>query len=154
MRSTESGFSDGVYFAASLENLAVAEQLLETGQYVIATYIAGVAVECLLLAYQMRAGVPHDAKHDLYRLAYNGNFWDAMPSKQRVAISAALGEVVARWRNNHRYRSEEAFRNFLTRNRLFVVTGSRTTRQDVVQYNAALVYLSAVRVIESGITRW
>ena len=154
MRSTESGFNELVYLAAAQEHLPVAEQLLLAQRYVPASYLAGVAVESILLAYQTRAGNAHDAGHDLFRLAENGHFWDGMSRRQKQAISGELNEVALRWRNNHRYRSERAFRSWLTANRLFRIGGLSTTVQDVVVFNAERLMDSAQRVVEVGVARW
>ena len=147
MRSTESGFNELVYLAAAEERLSEAGALFRQEHYVMAAYVSGVAVEALLLAYQMREGAAHDAKHSLARLAENGKFWEGMTRKQREAIAAALGEVMTRWRNNHRYRSERAFLDYLVRERLFV-------SEDIVRSNTGVLIESAYRVIETGVARW
>lgn len=154
MRSTESGFNELVYLAASQENLTVARELLDSGRYTAASFFAGLAVEALLLAYQTQAGTEHDAGHSLFRLAENGQFWAGMSRKQKEVLSAELSEVALHWRNNHRYRSEQAYRDWLIRNRLFVVGGNATTSQDVVIFNAELLLEAAQRIIEAGVARW
>ena len=111
-------------------------------------------MEAILLAYQTRASVPHDAGHDLFRLALNGNFWADMSRTQKQALTGELSEVALRWRNNHRYRSEQAFRLWLTANKLFVVQGGVPTSQDVVVYNAELLVEAAQRIVEVGVARW
>ena len=147
MRSTESGFNELVYLAAAEERLSEAEVLFGERRFVMAAYTAGVAVESLLIAYQTREGAAHDAKHSLRRLAENGKFWDGMTRKQKEAISAALGEVMTRWRNNHRFRSERAFRDFLSKDRLFA-------QGEIAQSNTEILLESAYRVIEIGVARW
>ena len=154
MQSSESGFNELVYLATSQEHLALAQRLLEQGYYVVASYLAGVAVESLFLAYQTRAKAPHDAKHSLSRLAENGKFWDGMTRPQKEAITAALTEVMTRWRNNHRYRSEQALREFIVKNKLFIISDSQTTREEGIKFNADLLVESATRVIEVGVARW
>ena len=154
MQSTESGFNELVYLAASQEHLMLSEHLLNQGHHVIASYLAGVAVEALFLAYQTRAKAPHDARHSLWRLAENGKFWEGMTRPQKEAITAALTEVMTRWRNNHRYRSEQALHEFFVKEKLFVVSGNQTTREDVVKFNADLLVESATRILEVGVARW
>ena len=154
MRSTESGFNAIVYLAAAEENLTACRELLDANRFVLASYVARVAVESLLLAYQTRLGAEHDAGHNLPHLAYNGRFWEGMPSKQKQSLTEALGEFVLRWRNNHRYRSEQAFRDWLTRNKLFIISGSITTKEDIAVFNTEILVEAAQRIVQVGVARW
>jgi HEPN domain-containing protein len=154
MRATESGFNEVVYYEAALERLKLARELLEGQQYIMAAYMAGVAVECMLMAYVHRVEAPLDAQHNLFRLADAGGFFDDMTRREREALTAELGEIVSRWRNNHRYRTDKAFQDFLTRNRLFVIEGNRTTRRNLVRYNAEILVESANRIVTAGVARW
>lgn len=125
MESTESGFSKVVYLEAAQERITSANRLLsqETPDYVMATYLGGVAVECLFHAYRMRARVADTAKHDLLIHSELGNFYGGLKSKQRAAVNALVSEVVARWRNNHRYRSASALRAYIVNKRLHFIEG-------------------------------
>lgn len=113
MRATESGFNQWVYLTAAQERITTANRLFhaEPPDYVLACYAAGVAVECLFHAYRERAGADNTARHDLGLHAQLGLFYDGMSSWQRQSVSALVSEVVSRWQNNHRYRSEEALRS-------------------------------------------
>ena len=156
MRSTESGFRERVYLTAAQERITTANLLLhaEPPDYVMACYAAGVAVECLFHAYRERAGVNDTARHDLGLHAQLGLFYDGMSSRQRQGVSALVSEVVSRWRNNHRYRSEEALRDFVVRHRLFATTGQSTTRSDALRYNAEQLMDAAIEVVTIGVRRW
>jgi HEPN domain-containing protein len=154
MLTTESGFGERVYFEAAQERIEEARLLFEQGRYVLASYMAGVAVECLFHAYRMRAGAEDMARHDLRQYAELGRFFDGMPRTQRDALTALLSVVVERWQNNHRYRSAPAMRDYVIRNRLHVTAGRSTTRRDVVEYNAEVLLGAAEEIVRVGVERW
>lgn len=157
MRSTESGFNEIVYVAACQERIRIATQLLNqtVPDYVMATYLSGVAVECLFHAYRIRAGAQDDAKHDLFRQAELGNFFGGMKRRQKEAVGALLGEVVSCWQNNHRYRSADALKAFVIARRLHITgPNSAATRDDPVKHNAERIVDAANELVTIGITRW
>ena len=156
MRATESGFSEVVYLASAQERITTANALLNqaTPDYVLATYLGGVAVECLFHAYRMRAGKDDSAKHDLFLHVGLGGFFEGMKRAQREAVSALLGDVVLRWRNNHRYRSTAAMRSFVLTRGLNKVLGQSATKQDPVRYNAEQLVEAATGIVNTEVTRW
>ena len=154
MRSTESGFNEEVYLAAAQEQLSAAEDLYSQKRYAVAAYMAGVAVEALFLAYLTRNNAVNDAQHSLFRLAVTSGFFENLPRAERERLNIELDSVALRWRNNHRYRSEKAYREFLIREKLYVIEGNRTIRDDVVLHNTETLLESARRLIHSGVTRW
>lgn len=156
MRSTESGFNELVYLAAAQERITEANLPLQAQppQYVLASYVSGVAVECLLHAYRIRAGVDDTAKHDLRLHAELGNFYDGMTRPQREAVAALIGETVSRWQNNHRYRSREALARFVIKHKLHITQGQSTTAKDVVQYNAEQLVNAVTEIVSVGVLRW
>lgn len=156
MRSTESGFSERVYLTAAQERITTANRLLQTEppDYVMACYLAGVAVECLFHAYRMRAGAPDTARHNIGLQARLALFYDGMSRGQREAVSALVGEVASRWQNNHRYRSTDALREFVVLHKLYVVKDQSTTRVDAVQYNAEQLVEAATEIVTAGVRRW
>ena len=108
-------FRAEVYKAAALEHAEDARVLFSARRYALAHYVAGLSVECLFLAYKARLD-PHASlrrDHNLRELAREGGIYSLVPSSQQAQIGSALGVVLLRWRNNHRYRSEEALRRFL-----------------------------------------
>jgi hypothetical protein len=154
MRSTESGFNEEVYLAAAQEKLSAAEDLCTQKRYAVAAYMAGVAVEALFIAYMTRRSVVNDAQHGLFRLAVISGFFEDLPRPERERLNGELDGVALRWRNNHRYRSEKAYREFLVREKLYVLEGSRTIREDIVLHSTDALVESARRLIHSGVTRW
>jgi len=130
MNATGSGFSETVYLAAAEERLSTAFKLLNDGapDYVMATYLGGVAVECLFHAYRMRADSEDVGKHNLAIQAELGRFYVGMKPELRQEVTGYIGEVVARWQNNHRYRSKDALHRYVVAKRLFIVEGKTTTK--------------------------
>jgi HEPN domain-containing protein len=154
MLATDSGFSEHVYIAAAQERMDDARLLFDQGRFVLASYTAGVAVECLFHAYRMRAGVEDMARHDLHPNAILGNFYTGMTRPQREALTALVTDVAERWQNNHRYRSAQAMREFVVRRRLHIISGRSTTRQDVAEYNADRLLTAAAEIVRVGVERW
>lgn len=70
MLSTESLFSERIYFEAAQERIATANMLLNQSKpdYAMASYTAGVAVERLFHAYRMHAGRENLAHHSLTQI--------------------------------------------------------------------------------------
>ena len=156
MHSTESGFNENIYFYAAQERLTEANLWLKAKppQYVMACYLAGVAVECVLYAYSTRAKVKDTWKHNLGTHALRGTFYDHMSDAERERMGKLLGEMSGRWQNNHRYRSKEGLRAFFVKEGLFVVKGHQTTKRDVVEYNAEILVNAATEIISTGVRRW
>jgi HEPN domain-containing protein len=154
MRSTESGFNQEVYREAAKENLTVAQELLGNGHYVSAAYLAGVAVECLFRAYAIKNEREFDTQHSLFPLAASSGYLDNISVKEKTRLTGELHQVASRWRNNHRYRSEKAYREFVAKERLYVIVGNQTTREDNVVFSTRILVNSASRLIESGELRW
>ncbi len=101
------------YRAAAREHLERGDRLWDTGQYFLAHYIAGLAVECLLRAYLLRRSREFVSRHDLNGLARESKFYDLVPPKQVEAFSAKFALLNARWRSNHRYFSERQLLNYM-----------------------------------------
>jgi HEPN domain-containing protein len=156
MRSTESGFNELVYLAAAQERMTTVNLLLGVAapHHVEVCYLAGVAVECLLLAYLHRNGGELDAGHNLGLLAIRSGFYEGMKPEQRQATAALIGEFVTRWQNNHRYRSEAALRRYFNEKKLYYVSGKQTTREDVLEFNARILVNAATEIVTLGVRRW
>jgi HEPN domain-containing protein len=146
------------YMAAAREHYdALAALPDEPSRYPIAYYLAGLAVECLFRAYVELVGGQHDPNHDLRRLAESGRFLDFMPPDAEESLAAEIGNVRARWLNNHRYRSLAALKRFLNESRLYRLTGNRSIRGNsdrVVRHNWEILREGAQRLLTIGIKRW
>lgn len=137
-----------IYEEAAREQLTVAGELHGSGRYLMSHYTAGVAVECMLRAYKSRLDPVLDERHDLQRLATNGRFWDGASDERLPILTAALGEVMTRWENGHRYRSEAALRRFLTDRKLFFKKG------DLLQNSSRKIVDAAAQLISFGAAKW
>ena len=110
-------------------------------------------MELIFLAYLTRAGAEHDAGHSLFGLAHSG-FFEGLSVKERDRLNGELDKVAQRWRNNHRYSSEAAYREFLVRNQLYQIEGRRTIRGNIVVHNTDILLEAARRIVASGVARW
>jgi hypothetical protein len=91
------------YISGASERVGAASTMYTEYRFVDAIYLAGVAVECVLRAFASEETDEFDARHDLSRLVKAATIERFVGEKQRQTISAALGEVWARWKNNYRY---------------------------------------------------
>jgi len=137
------------YLSAAREHVHGARELYSMRRYVLAHYVAGLAVECLFRAYRLRIDATFDERHDLRLLEKASGFSDIVPGSQRKIISAALGDVIARWQNDHRYRSEESLRRFLKERKL-----SLKVKGDFVKENSRRIANAALQLVNLGDTSW
>jgi len=138
-----------VYRAAAEEHITSLGDLYKSRRYVLAHYVAGLAVECMLRAYRCRWDSTFHERHDLRELARQGRFLDVVPSQRASAIGAALGEVVTRWENQHRFRSGDALRDFLL-GRAF----DRRIKGDFVKESARRIINAAIELVTLGAMQW
>lgn len=96
------------YTAAAKEHIDLAFHLYEAKRYVMAHYVAGLAVECVLRAHRLRQDPKFDSRHDLIGLSKLAKFFDGVHRDYVEQVYAALSEVATRWSNSHRYRSQKA----------------------------------------------
>jgi hypothetical protein len=92
-----------VLYLASIERLMAARRMIDDKprDYVLASYLAGLAVESILQALALHGGAAHDARHSL------SNWLSKCPSSLHDALkgSADWNLLVARWDNGIRYLS-------------------------------------------------
>lgn len=144
-----SGFNADVYSVAAQEHITVAVELHEAGRYVLAHYVAGLSVECLFRAYRHRIDPQFDERHDLYELYRAARFDENVPEERRVEIGAALTEVVRRWNNDFRFRSEAALRSYLKQARL-----DRHIRGNFLKESSRRIVNAAYVLVELGASQW
>ena len=111
---TEENYAE-IYRDAAQEHIVLAKELHDSGRYVMAHYLAGLAAECMLRAYHYRLNPVFSGRHDLQLLYREAQFDAIVPPDEKEKVNAALTEIARRWSNSHRYRSEEALRLFLRR---------------------------------------
>ena len=107
-------FTAESYRSAALEHLRRAQDFHAQGEFFLAHYFSGVAVECLLRAYLLRISPEFDSRHDLYQLARESHFFDLVPYDLQAEYGAKFATLNLRWRSNHRYATEKQWRDFLS----------------------------------------
>ncbi len=110
-----------VLYLASIERITAARRMIDQKphDYVLVSYLAGLAVESILQAIALHGGAAHDAKHTL-------SMWlSKCPAALHDALkgSAEWNRVVALWDNGMRYLSFDALP------RLFQGQGIRTREE-------------------------
>src|SRR5438045_3904702 len=103
-------FSAEVYRDAAKEHVVVAAALYSQGSFVLAAYVAGLSVECILRAYRLRISREFDSRHDLQALYEQSRFQRNFPFGRAGDFSAMMGMITTHWSNTHRYRSERSLR--------------------------------------------
>jgi hypothetical protein len=88
-----------IYRNAAIEHVTVARELYANGRWVLANYVAGLAVECMLRAYRHMMDPSFDSRHDMERLSKLANFMDIVPAHDVGALIAAMGCVISYWSN-------------------------------------------------------
>ena len=135
------------YKEAAREHITVAQEMYLTGRYVLAHYLSGLAVECILRAYQYRLSPVFSGRHDLRALYNDAQFGIIVTPDEEAQVCVALLEVTRRWSNSHRYRSEAALRLFLLRANL-----GRTGR--FVRESSRKIVNAAAIIVEIGVLQW
>jgi HEPN domain-containing protein len=137
------------YFEAAKERVGEARQCYEQRQYVVAHYLAGLAVECLLRAYRVRRDPRFDARHDLNLLRKQASFCDFVAPRRVVEVSSSLSTILARWANDDRYRSETALRRKMKGAGL-----DRGVKGDFLKENSRVIVDAALAVVTEGVRQW
>jgi hypothetical protein len=143
------GFNSLDYLSAAKEHVDGAGKLYNMQCYVLAHYVAGLSVECLLRAYRLRIDRTFDERHDLWILARTSGFLRIWPDDFCPKINAALGDVVSRWQNDHRYRSDESLQRFLKKKKLH-----RNIKGDFVKENSRRIVNAALELVNLGASVW
>jgi HEPN domain-containing protein len=137
------------YIGGAGERLEAASQMYKSSRFVDALYLAGVAVECVLRAYAQDESDEFEGRHDLSRLMKAATVERFAGEKQRQAISAALGEVWTRWKNNYRYAPDSKLRAELKRLQL-----DRGIKGDALKENARVALQNASTIVNKGSFIW
>ena len=127
----------------------LSQRAYEQGEYFVAHYFSGIAVECMLRAYLYRVDRKWRPEHDIYNLAKDSRFFDLIPAQDQEQWGAKLSILNLRWRSNHRFFSEGVLRKYLSG-----VEAIRKVRGDVLKENARVVRNLAQDIVGLGETRW
>ena len=136
-----------VYKEAAKEHKTLAAELHNSGRYVMAHYVAGLAVECILRAYQYRINPVFSGRHDLQALYREAGFASLVDPEEEHEITVAFTEVLRRWSNSHRYRSEAALRLFLRRANL-------GQSGKFVRESSRRIVGAAIVLVDQGVLKW
>lgn len=134
---------------AAQDHAALLRVAYSHGNHALTVYISGLSAECLFRAFRAKKGMPFRSDHSLDGLSEDAGFPDALPQADRQRFVVTLAEVINRWRNSHRFRSNEALRRFLKGLKL-----DRGIRGDYVKENARIASSGALEVIAIGIRQW
>lgn len=137
------------YRLASLSHIDVAQSLLEKKEFVLASYLAGLSVECMLRAYAHRVDSIFDGKHDLQNWLKKSRFDAVVPDDRQKDISADLSLVVSQWNNSQRYYSLELLRAELKSARL-----DRGIQGDFVKKLTRRLVSAALEIVTLGEEQW
>ena len=139
-----------VLFHASIERNQASWNSIERKDYVLAMYLAGLSVECILQAIVLKNGGIRDAKHSL-------KLWVAKcPISLQDAIKrdarSEWSMMVAMWDNTFRYFSEQAMLGYLRakgyhRN----ISGGSTA---VLKKNGKELVAASEVVQKKGLAQW
>lgn len=141
-----------VLYHASIERMTAAFRSLDekNADYVLAIYLAGLSVECLLQAIAMLHGAEHDARHSLSR------WLRKCPVSLQEAIRTTAGRewnsLVALWNNELRYLSQNGLLGCLRKNgSTRGIAGGPSAMMRKIAKN---VVSSAHLIQEEGLAQW
>jgi len=137
------------YLESSLERIDSARRLHRQQHYPEAIYLAGVAVECLLLAYKTRENSEFESRHDLGNLLKESGVAGFISQKDKRKLPALLGEVWSRWKNNYRFASRDRLTSEFKRLKL-----DRGIKGEILKPNSYIVISNAVEIISLGVKQW
>lgn len=142
-------FTPDHYLDASREQIDAARRLHNSRHYPAAVYLAGVSVECLLLAYRTRENRAFESRHDLRDLFKESGMAEFIRRKDRKYATAILGEIWSRWKNNYRFASHTRLISEFKRLQL-----DRGIKGDAVKWNASVIIEKSFEIINLGARRW
>ena len=141
-----------VLFGAAVERLDEAVRAIKApnADDVLAMYLAGLAVECIVQAFALHSGASPDARHDLAR-------WLARcPTRLQSSLKGNAGRewttVLALWDNGLRYLSRGGLLGYLRRKGL--ARGVSGGPSAIIRTNAKLLVHASETVCKRGIAQW
>jgi HEPN domain-containing protein len=143
------GLRAEVYRDAAREHVAVAAEMYEAGHYVLAHYISGLAVECILRGYQVRLDAEFNSKHDVRELAESAGFAQLFPERRAAEYATAMTLVYRRWHSDFRYRSAASLRSKLIRLKLH-----ESVKGDLLKESARRIMVAATMLVKLGVAKW
>lgn len=141
-------FTPQRYFQAAQTHPKMTRDLLEAQQHFAAHYFAGVAIECMLRAHGVPAGVTFDSSHSLMYWAEKSNLLAPNDEANSLPSRGPIIEANYRWRANQRYMTPKMLDTHLHGLGLDKIRGDR------IKYSANRMLEIAARIIELGVKAW
>jgi HEPN domain-containing protein len=142
-------FTPQHYREAAIERMGVLQGLYDNGEYALAVYATGLAVECILRAYRVKVDPEFSSRHDLRELSKESKLLGLLPQSSAERYALCLGVVSIRWSNSHRYRTRDGVLRFLKRIRL-----DRGIKGDALKENTRRIFNAAVEIVNFGDRLW
>ena len=137
------------YRLAAKETLDAALVAHDAGHFVVAHYLSGLSVECILRAYRWRIDGSWDGRHVLLRLAKSARFYEIVSERAQERFDDHFNEVVRRWSNDHRYASEDKLVKYL--NSIEVTTNVKGSKP---KENSRVMTEAAHYIVALGTAKW
>jgi len=141
--------NEQAYREASLGHIYVAQNLLEQNQFLVASYLAGLSVECMLRAYAYRVDSAFNARHKLDEWYKKSHFDAVVPEDRQKDIGAALSLVVSQWNNSQQYYSLELLKSSWKSAEL-----DRGIKGDFVKELTRRLVNAALEIVTLGEAQW
>ena len=140
-----------VLYQASAERKEAAWSAFACGDYVLAMYLAGLAVECILQTIALHDNPTHDAKHDLpkWLARCRTRFQDAIKAEP---VQGHWNRIARTWRNELRYLSRDGLLGYLRKKKLD--RGLSGGPDAIMKKNAKLLLDAAEAVFRIGVIEW
>ncbi len=143
------GQQSEVYYKAAVERIQEALHLHTTGYYVLAMYVSGLAVECMLRGYRLLKDSAFDERHDLWLFWKSKILANPQSGFYDPQFHSAMNTVRLLWRNDYRFMSEDRLRSYLKK-----IGKDRGIKGDFVKYNSQWLYDAAAEIVHLGRQKW
>lgn len=136
------------YRDASTQRLKEADISFQDGRYSLSMYLAGVAAECMLRAYQREP--EFDGRHDVVRLFQACDF-ERFGERAQRRLRAPIETIRELWLNGFRYATETMIRRHLKRKK-----HDRDLKRnaDVLKVKCSELFDACEAVVTMGVEEW
>lgn len=141
------------YRDAAAERMAAAHDLYGFRRWVESSYMAGLAVECMLRAFRHAIDPEFDSRHDLDKLYDLAKFADIVPANDEDNIVAAMQNVTTRWSNSYRFMPESELKSRWLAQGLNK-RGREWFKGDFLKERTRELLNSANKIVNTGVARW
>jgi HEPN domain-containing protein len=158
-------FTADHYYRAALERLSQAHHLYREGRgnYALAMYAAGLAVESMLRAFLLKRGKrAFESRHNLLLLAKESGMLsvnrdnlkkkgltDEQIEEHERALWTFINDIFILWHNNYRFASEARLLAHLKKMKLY-----EGLKGDPLKANALRLLSASQRFIDRGVLQW